>query len=224
MIKGKLVAIEGIDGSGKNTQAVAISEYLKKINIENVKIHFPLYSETFFGKEIGCYLNGKFGSLESVHPKLSSILYAGDRFEKKQFIEDNLNVGKIIICDRYVPSNIAHNSVKLPVEDQEKFESWIEELEYKVFCIPKPDLIIFLDVNPILAKENVLKKKIREYTDKKQDLHEENQDYMESVYGKFKQLAHTNNWSQISCSNDFSIKSANAITQEILSIILNKFF
>jgi dTMP kinase len=220
-MKGKLIVIEGIDGSGKNTQTIAICNYLSSLGVKNIKIHFPLYSETFFGKEVGHYLNGEFGSLESVHPKLASMLYAGDRFEKKEFIEKNLNDGAFVICDRYVPSNIAHNTVKLETEKHAEFEDWIETLEYKIFCLPKPDLVIFLDVPPSNAQDFVLMKETREYTQKKQDLHEENQKYIESVYIKFKQLSISREWEQVSCMDNSFVKPINEITQELI-FILNK--
>lgn len=221
-MKGKLIVIEGIDGSGKNTQTIEVCNYLTNLGIKNTKIHFPLYSETFFGKEVGHYLNGEFGSLESVHPKLASMLYAGDRFERKDFIEQNLEDGAFVICDRYVPSNIAHNTVKLPSEKHFEFENWIETLEYEIFCLPRPDLVIFLDMPPNSAKEFVLAKGTREYTEKKQDLHEENQKYLESVYIKFKQLSISKKWEKISCINNSSVRPIDEITKELI-VILNKF-
>jgi dTMP kinase len=76
-MNNKIIAVEGIDGSGKNTQSRLLVENLKKQGFEVEFLGFPCYSETFFGKEIGAYLNGDFGGLDDVHPKLASMLYAG---------------------------------------------------------------------------------------------------------------------------------------------------
>jgi hypothetical protein len=110
--KGKLIVFEGIDGSGKGTQTKKLFNFLKNKGIKTELFEFPFYSETFFGKEVGNYLNGEFGGLKEIHPKLSAMLYAGDRYEKRDELIKKLNQGYLIICDRYVPSNIAHQTAK----------------------------------------------------------------------------------------------------------------
>lgn len=130
---GKIIAIEGIDGSGKNTQAKLLVDNLRKQGFDVEFMSFPCYEETMFGKEIGAYLNGDFGSLDEVHPKLAALLYAGDRLEKKAFIKETIEQGKILVIDRYVSSNIAHQGSKVSAgADRENFCQWLSHLEHTV--------------------------------------------------------------------------------------------
>ncbi|WP_333804213.1 dTMP kinase [Sulfurospirillum sp.] len=222
MKKGKIIVFEGIDGSGKGTQATLLHEYYKKNNIPNLLLQFPCYSETFFGQEVGNYLNGKFGSLDNVHPKFSALLYAGDRFEKSKLIYDELNKGTMVICDRYVPSNIAHQIAKLKTqEEQKELQHWIEKLEYGVFNLPKPDVVFLLDISPSLSSELVLKKNKRDYTDKAKDLHEEDDSYLRQVYYAYKDLCLVNGWNKINCTHDNKIFSIQEIHLTILKVLEN---
>lgn len=215
-MKGKIIVIEGIDGSGKNTQANHIAAYAKENGFKVEKISFPAYEDTFFGKEVGNYLNGTFGGLDEIHPKLTAMLYAGDRFEKKEHILRRLNEGYLLIIDRYVPSNIVHQAAKLEGDEREQMVDWIEELEYQVYGMPKPDMIVFLDVPPETSKKLVLTKDKRSYTDKKQDLHEENQSYLEKVYDYFCEMADRKKWQHIKCFSDESMRTEEDIMNDIL--------
>ncbi|WP_010324681.1 dTMP kinase [Marinobacterium stanieri] len=217
-MKGKIIVIEGIDGSGKNTQSNLILERLSKAGVKSEKISFPAYDETFFGKEVGNYLNGKFGGLDDVNPKLAAMLYAGDRFEKKDYINEKLSEGYILIIDRYVPSNIAHQASKLDNIERDVLADWINQLEYYVYKMPKPDLVIFLDVPPKTSQELVLTKDKRNYTEKKQDLHEENSNYLEKVYRYFRELSSINGWTHINCFPNNRMLGK----EEINEILFNK--
>lgn len=213
---GKIIVFEGIDGSGKGTQSKKLYKYLKEKKEKVILLEFPCYSETFFGKEVGDYLNGGFGGLDEVHPKLSAILYAGDRFEKKETILKYLKKGYIIICDRYVPSNIAHQSAKIENKtEQKKLRKWISKLEYKVFGLPKPDIIFFMDMNPKISDNLVLQKDARSYTDKSKDLHENDNSYLLKVYEMFKKLSKS--WITIKCQNkNNELKTVDEIHAKIL--------
>lgn len=205
---GKIIAVEGIDGSGKNTQTNRILQDFLGCGFKCEKISFPRYGETFFGHEVGRYLNGEFGGLDVVHPKLSAMLYAGDRYESKNDILRKISGGGILICDRYVHSNVAHQSAKLPAEARDELVRWIEKLEFDVYKLPRPDLTIFLDVPPLVSGDLVLKKKPRDYTDKKKDLHEEDESYLEKVYHVFKKLAaEESDWVVIDCFENGALLS-----------------
>jgi len=215
---GKIIVLEGIDGSGKNTQAGLLQYNLSSRGIDAELLHFPLYSETFFGNEVANYLNGVFGDLKSVHPKLGAMLYAGDRFEKKDFLWHQLQAGKVVILDRYVPSNIAYQGAKLPPNKREEFRRWVEKLEYGIYGLPRPDVIFFLDLLPEIAFSLVLEKEDRSYTDKKRDLHEENIDYLKDVYNVFKELNKENdNWITVKCYEDASPKNIEQVQEELCS-------
>lgn len=218
---GKLISIEGIDGSGKNTQAQLLVNNLRAHGFSVATIAFPQYQSNFFGKEVGNYLNGKFGSLDSIHPKFSAMLYAGDRFETKEKILGLLSENDFLICDRYTPSNIAHQSAKFS-DGQEKTEfiSWLSELEYEIYSLPKPKANIFLNVPPYFSDKLVELKDKRAYTDKKKDLHEENKDYLHKVYEQFLQLAKTEtNWHIVECVHNSSMRGIDDIASELLSIV-----
>ena len=216
-MKGKLITIEGIDGSGKGTQAIKLVEELNKAGIQAKIYSFPAYEETFFGREVGAFLRGEFGSIEQVHPKLASILFASDRLEQKPQLLADLKSGVYVVCDRYVESNIAHQAAKLPDAERAAFLAWVKELEYSVNSLPKPDITFFLDVPLSVSKELVLKKKQRSYTDEKEDIHEAAHGYLQNVYDVYKQLEQTEDWQVIDCTHNGEVKSIDTIHQTILS-------
>lgn len=225
-MRGKIVVFEGIDGSGKGTQSKKLYQHLKELNYKVILLEFPFYSETFFGKEVGNYLNGDFGGLNDVHPKLSAMLYAGDRFEKKEIILKKLNDGYIIICDRYVPSNIAHQTAKYKDEHKQKeLKKWIKKLEYDVYGLPKPDIVFFMNMHPNISDDLVLKKDTRNYTDKKKDLHESNNSYLLDVYNMFKQMSINKSWINIKCQDkNNNLKSIDEIQAKLLKKLTNRGF
>ncbi|MGF1691144.1 dTMP kinase [Photobacterium kagoshimensis] len=215
-----IIAIEGIDGSGKNTQANLLLNKLEEQGKKVILLGFPCYSETFFGKEVGCYLNGEFGGLDVVSPKLASMLYAGDRYEKKSSIINALNDGCIIIIDRYVSSNIAHQSAKLVGNERSELQRWIEKLEYEVYGLPKADLNILLNLDADHSSKLVLKKDARDYTDKSKDLHEEDSTYLEKVANVYQDIASkSGKWTIIDCLNDNKLKSIEDISNEVFGAV-----
>ncbi len=215
-MNNKIIAVEGIDGSGKNTQSRLLVENLKKQGFEVEFLGFPCYSETFFGKEIGAYLNGDFGGLDDVHPKLASMLYAGDRLEKKPFIEQTIAAGKVLVIDRYVSSNIAHQGAKLAGDERAALCDWLKALEHEVYGLPKPTLNILLSMDVTSSTSLVLKKDARDYTDKKQDLHEADTSYMNKVAGVYEKLSQGDDWYRVECIENEAIRSVESIADEIL--------
>ncbi|ARS53341.1 dTMP kinase [Kushneria konosiri] len=221
-MKGILIAIEGIDGSGKGTQANLLFQKLQEKSIPAKLYSFPGYEKTFFGEEIGAFLRGEFGTLEQVHPKLASILFAGDRFEQKNEIEEDLKEGVVVICDRYVDSNIAHQCAKRPAEERQGFAKWLETLEYSVFSAAKPDITFFLDVPLDISKELVLKKGKRSYTDTKEDIHESSYEYLDKVYETYMELWLERQWVKIRCTDEDGIKGINEIGEDLSKHVLNR--
>ncbi len=219
MINGKLISFEGIDGSGKGTQAKQTVAALQARGINAVLYSFPCYEDTFFGKEVGAFLRGEFGGINQVHPKLASMLYAMDRLEKKPEIIHQLNQGALLICDRYVDSNIAHQSSKLPAEERAAFTAWVEEMEYRVNGMPKPDLTFFLNVPVAVSKQMVIRKKARTYTDQKEDIHEGDYAYLNEVYHAYQQIEQGARWRAVDCCHNGELRSVEAINNEILAAL-----
>src|SRR5579862_9364677 len=164
--RGKLIAIEGIDGSGKRTQLDLLAQALEARGLEAYRISFPRY-ESLFGKLVGEYLNGDFGPMEAVDPHLSAVLYAGDRMEAKPAIQAALSSGKIVLADRYIASNLAHQSARVPAERREEFIGWVKRLEYGAYALPVEDLVVYLRLPVAEAHRLVGLKSARTYTSKK---------------------------------------------------------
>lgn len=143
--RGKLLAFEGIDGAGKHTQVDLLKAALQKRRIAYSEISFPRY-ESFFGHAVTRYLTGEFGRLDQVDPHFSALLYAGDRLEAKSLLESALAAGRIVLADRYIGSNLAHQGARVDPAAREKFLAWIRRLEYEVFGLPREDLVVYLRV------------------------------------------------------------------------------
>lgn len=213
---GLLIAIEGIDGSGKGTQATRLHAHLNANGCKAALLSFPRYQDTRFGQKIGDFLNGHFGDLETVHPLLVSLMFAGDRFESRELIEQSLASNDVVICDRYVASNIAHQGAKsLPAERQALIE-WIEHLEFSIYKLPRPALNLFLDVPVKIAQQLIAAKAKRNYTEKAADLQEEDGAYLQKVRDVYLQLAQTPGWQRIECTSQDQVKSLDEIADEII--------
>jgi dTMP kinase len=203
--RGKLIALEGIDGSGKRTQLDLLAGSLQQRGLSTSLISFPRY-ESFFGKLVGRYLNGEFGELTAVDPHLSALLYAGDRLEAKPEIEEALSAGKILLADRYIGSNMAHQSARVPPERREKFQQWLKRLEYGLYGLPLEDLVIYLRVPVSEAHRLVGLKAARSYTNLKRDIQEADMKHLEQTATIYDQLATAENWTRIDCINAASGK------------------
>lgn len=214
-----LIAIEGIDGSGKGTQAKLLVKHLTGMGKAVRLFSFPYYSETFFGKEIGKYLNGHYGQLAEVPVEFASLLFAGDRFEKKEEISRCLEEGIIVVCDRYVSSNFAHQAAKLPVAQQEGMKEWISTVEYKIFGMPKPDLVFLLDLPAEKSREFVMRKQLRDYTEEKLDLHEAASSYLVNVSEAYRRMAKNDGWKIITYENGNTILSIDEVAKYIAASV-----
>lgn len=228
MKKGKFIVIDGTDGSGKATQTKLLVKRLKQEGYKVKTIDFPQYKNNIFGKMVGRYLSGEFGSASEVNPYLASTLYAADRFETKDRIKKWLKNGCIVIADRYASSNQIHQGGKIKNDDERKiFLDWLEVMEYKVFKIPKPDGIIYLDV-PIKFSINLLKEKKaqlkKNYLKGKKDIHENDLKHLrDAKESAIKLIKKFNNWTRINCIKKnklMSIEEINNIIWEKVSKIL----
>ena len=218
---GKLIAIEGIDGSGKSTQVDLLEKALVAGGHSVFSTGFPQY-DSWFGKMVGQFLNGDFGALETVDPHFSALLYAGDRFEAKFRLETALKLGKIVLADRYIGSNLAHQTARAPAADRPAFVSWIEHLEYNIYNLPRETMVLYLRVPPRQAQELVARKSVRSYTKVKQDLQEASLRHLEDAAAMYDQLSRRPNWATIPCFDETrgSMRPQRHIATEILAAVL----
>ena len=217
---GLLVAIEGIDGTGKGTQARRLVESLTHSGRRVRLISFPRYSETEFGRQIGRFLNGRFGSLDQVAPCLAALLYAGDRFESKSLLLEAIATSDVVVLDRYVASNIAHQAGKLQGAERDELRDWIEHLEYGIYGLPQADRVILLDLPANAAQQLIARKERRDYTEKSADLQEADAEYLEQVRAMYLDLASRNlNWSCIPVAADDGFRPIAEIAAQICGIV-----
>jgi dTMP kinase len=215
----RLIALEGIDGSGKGTQAALLRDALQQAGRSVTLLSFPRYQATRFGQKIGDFLNGRFGALDQVHPTLVSLLFAGDRLESKPLIESALADFEFVICDRYVPSNIAHQAAKSDHRDE--LRKWIEFVEYDLYRLPQADLVIWLDVPVSCAQELIFRKQKRSYTDQAADLQEADGAYLEQVRQVYAGLAaNDSRWRRIDGCPNGELRDATDIAADVFAAVL----
>jgi dTMP kinase len=199
---GVLIAIEGIDGAGKGTQAARIAETAAAQEHSVASFSFPLYDGNPFSRAIADYLNGEFGAADDVHPELAALLYAGDRFHARPRLLAAVEEHDLVICDRYVASNAAHQGAKLEGAAQRRLLDWLEEVEYGEFGLPRPDLVVLLDAPVALARELVGRKAARGYTTLEADIHEADAGHSGATREVYLELARRDGWRVVSTADE----------------------
>ncbi len=189
MVGGAFVVIEGIDGSGKGTQAALLVEEAQRAGYSTSSFSFPLYDGNPFSTAVADYLNGVFGTVDEVHPELAGLLYACDRFHARPVLDRSIAEHDLVVCDRYVASNLAHQGAKLSGADRERLLQWLTAVELGEFGLPHPDLVVLLDLPPGLAQTLVGRKAARSYTAMPADIHEDAQDHLASARQVYLELA-----------------------------------
>lgn len=201
--KGKLVVVDGTDGSGKGTQTELLLEYLEQKGKKNKYIDFPRYHTSFHGKMVARYLTGEFEGSGSASPYLTSLFYAMDRLTARDEIIDWLEEGNTVVANRYTTSSMAFQTARTPKKEQERFLKWLYEMEYKEHKLPKEDLVLFLYVPVEISQKLIDKKssKDRRYAKgKKKDLYEADVQYQKDVLNLYLTLAKKyRHWEVIKC-------------------------
>jgi len=213
-----LIAIEGIDGAGKGTQAGHLVTALRQQGLRVDSLQFPRYGATTFGQAIGEFLNGRFGALNEVHPQLAAVLYAGDRFESRSLLLQMMQDNDVVVLDRFVGSNLAHQASKLAGEARSALIDWIENVEFGVFQLPRPNLTILIDMSSEMSRELVSRKGARDYTDREADLQEADLPYLERVRRCYLALSHSRlDWRTVhGLSEQGTLRTISHIAEEIL--------
>ncbi len=215
---GKLIVIEGTDGSGKSTQFRLLSQHLEADGVAFKHIVFPRYDQESSAL-IRMYLGGEFGDKPAdVNAYAASSFYAVDRFASYkmdwgEFYED----GGVVLSDRYTTSNAVHQTSKEKEENREVFLEWLYDFEYNKLGLPRPDLTIYLDV-PTDFTEKLLRHRERN-TNTKADIHEKDMQYLATCRQTGRQAAQFYNWTVINCVKDGAMRSIEDIHNEIYALV-----
>lgn len=217
-MKGKLIVIEGLDGSGKSTQLEILKNRLCDEGKSVRQIKLPNYEDKSC-ELVKMYLGGRFGTdPDSVNAYAASSFYAVDRYVSYNcyWKEDYLS-GRIILADRYTTSNAYHQLTKVGKDEYDSFLSWLEDYEYNKLGIPSPDCVIYLDM-PIEASQKLMTGRYNGNEEKK-DIYEINTDYLSQCRITADYSCKKLGWKRISCAEDGNIKSIEDISDEIYDFV-----
>ena len=215
---GKLIVLEGTDGSGKATQCAALAEALARDGIGYEKIEFPRYQEESSAL-IRLYLGGKFGEKPSdVNAWAASTFYAVDRYASyKQDWGPYYEQGGLILADRYTTSNAVHQGSKLPPGERKAYFQWLFDFEYRLLGLPEPDLVLYLDVPVDLTERNMHRRETE--TNTSADIHEKDTDYLRQCRIAAGEAADLFGWRRIACTVNGKMRSIDAIHRDVYATV-----
>lgn len=222
-LPGKLIVIEGTDGSGKATQTKLLIERMRREGIPVTSISFPQYGKKSAGL-VEEYLNGRYGKSNEVSPYAASLFYALDRFDLSEEIRERLAEGAHIVTDRYVDANSGHQGGKIKdPKEREKFLAWLYEIEYEILHIPRPDLVVVLHMPAEIGQKLVARKQERLYIEggKKADSHEGDLEHLKAAEQSYLWLVkkNPNDHKVIECVSGGELFSPEIIHEKIWRII-----
>ncbi len=217
-MKGKLIVIEGLDGSGKGTQAELLCQTLKQQGCKVRKVSFPDY-DSDSSALIKMYLAGQFGTDPSaVNAYAASTFYAVDRYASfKKNWEDFYRDGGIVVADRYTTSNAVHQCSKLPREQWDSYLQWLFDFEYRLVGIPAPDKVIYLQVDPAVSQKLMTGR--YQGDESKKDIHEKDLSYLDRSRRAAEYCAEKLGWKTVRCVTGGQMRTIEDIHNEILEII-----
>lgn len=220
MTKGKFIVIEGTDGSGKGTQVELLVNRIRKSGLPLETTDFPQYQNppAFFVEK---YLRGEYGTAEEVGPRRGSVFYAVDRYDKSAEIRRWLESGIHVVSNRYVSANMGHQAGKIddPIA-RDQFLSWLDDFEFGIMGIPRPDAVIFLFMPPEIGQKLVDNKAAREYTaGKKRDIHEADIKHLTDASNAFVYVAGKYGWETINCAPGGDILTREEVHQEVWGVV-----
>ena len=215
---GKLIVLEGTDGSGKATQTAALLQRLQQEGIDCRKIEFPRYDQES-SVMIRAYLRGDFGSHPGdVNAYAASTFYAVDRFASfRQDWGEYYKSGGVILADRYTTSNAVHQGSKLEGKERADFFDWLFDYEYRLLGLPEPDLVVYLDVPVDQTEKNM---HVREaQTGTSADIHERDDGYLRACRIAAVEAAERFGWRRIACTEHGRMRSIDAIHEEVYGAV-----
>lgn len=213
--KGRLIVLEGTDGSGKSTQFARLCQRAKEQGVAFRRLVFPQYQEESSAL-IRMYLRGEFGGHPGeVNPYAASAFYAVDRFASwKKVWEGEYRAGGLILADRYTTSNAVHQASKLDGQARQEYLRWLSEFEYEKMELPKPDLVLYLDL-PIDKAVELMKRRQAE-TNTRGDIHETDVDYLNRCRQAAMEAVEAYGWKLVSCLDETgTLRSIEEIHGEI---------
>ena len=215
---GKLIVFEGTDGSGKSTQFELLAKRLEAEQIGFQRLRFPQYEEPSSAL-IRMYLGGAFGDdPEAVNAYAASTFYAVDRYASYQRVwKDYYQGGGLVVSDRYTTSNAVHQGSKVPEGERAEFFRWLYDLEYDRMGLPRPDLVVLLDM-PVELSEQLMRKR-EQSTGTHADIHERDEDYLKKCHEAALHAAAYYGCRTVSCAKDGAIRSVEEIHEEVYAIV-----
>lgn len=215
---GKLIVFEGTDGSGKSTQFELLAKRLEAEQIGFQRLRFPQYEEPSSAL-IRMYLGGAFGDdPEAVNAYAASTFYAVDRYASYQCVwKDYYQGGGLVVSDRYTTSNAVHQGSKVPEGERAEFFRWLYDLEYDRMGLPRPDLVVLLDM-PVELSEQLMRKREKS-TGTHADIHERDEDYLKKCRDVALHAAKYYGWRTVSCAKDGAIRGVEDIHEEVYAIV-----
>ena len=215
---GKLIVFEGTDGSGKSTQFELLAKRLEAEQIGFQRLRFPQYEEPSSAL-IRMYLGGAFGDdPEAVNAYAASTFYAVDRYASYQCVwKDYYQGGGFVVSDRYTTSNAVHQGSKVPEGERAEFFRWLYDLEYDRMGLPRPDLVVLLDM-PVELSEQLMRKR-EQSTGTHADIHERDEDYLKKCRDVSLHAAKYYGWRTVSCAKDGAIRGVEDIHEEVYAIV-----
>lgn len=216
-MSGKLIVIEGLDGSGKQTQTSLLREALKDEGRKVLSVSFPDYGQPSSAL-VKQYLAGEFGAAGDVSPYAASAFYAVDRFASfHKFWKKSYEDGYTILADRYATSNLIYQMCKLPREDWDAFAAWMDDYEYGKLSLPKPDLVLFLDMHPGVSRSLISKRYGGD--ESKRDIHEADYTYIMKCRECALYCVEHFGWKAVKSSENDEVRPIRAIAGDIKEII-----
>ena len=222
MMQGKLIVMEGIDGSGKSTQYKLLCQRLEAQGTDFRRLVFPRYSEPSSAL-IRMYLGGEFGAKPGdVGPYAASTFYAVDRYASyKTQWKDYYTSGGVLLSDRYTTSNAVHQGAKLPEEERKNYLEWLYDFEFRLLELPKPDLVLYMDVD---LETSLRQMRAREKaTNTTGDIHETDAEYLRTCLSAGQFAADHYGWQRIRCAENGVMRSIEDIHEDIYAAVKGVF-
>lgn len=214
--EGVLIAVEGVDGAGKHTQVRALRQELERLGYTVSEYSFPDYTGSGLGTTLKEMLAGRFGNATLIHPLLSAPLFALERAEKRELIRADLAAGKVVLCDRYVYSNIAHQACRLPEAERGGFQRLLEKVEFEILGMPRPHLTVLLDVDNQVASERRRVRAQEAGQERPLDDYEKEEGLISLARAIYLSLAREFHWIVVASGVQGPLFERDAITREVL--------